>query len=528
MSPDSLRVLLASAVEWALFDIREAGEAEAGHIPGATFLPRRQIELRIADLVPDKRTMIVVYGDDSERANLAVKTLKALGYKRTDVLHGGVGAWLTSGGILSKGSNVPSKHFGEKIFEDYRVPQITADELADLANDEDVLICDIRLRSEHETARVPGAFYIGNFDIALAAKQLAETGKNIVCHCAGRTRSIIGAQTLRDLGVEKAFALKDGTMGWVLSGRELEKGPVLKKLTPSAESAADALAKIKKITADKGVQWCKADKVFDEIESRSSGAHNVYIFDVRQLEEYEAGHIPDTVALPGGQAVLRADDFIAVRGAPIFLIDEGGARAGMAALWLHRLGYPNVIACEGAIEGWRALGRPFEIGRGRTRPLGLDAAKTVAGGLDADHAQELISANDDVVIIDVDNSKNFSANHLPGSIWVPRGWLEERLPEIAPEKTTAILLTSAKELQSVFAAASARQLGYENAFYLEGGVAAWRKSGLSVETGLPDTIDPNTSDLVLPPYARGKAGMRRYLSWEKDLTAKDKQIKLTS
>ena len=47
----------------------------------------------------------------------------------------------------------------------------------------------------------------------------------VVVNCAGRTRSIIGAQSLINAGIpNKVVALKNGTMGWHLAGLELERG----------------------------------------------------------------------------------------------------------------------------------------------------------------------------------------------------------------------------------------------------------------------------------------------------------------
>ena len=60
--------LMRSNMPHALFDVREIGEAEAGHILGATFLPRRMIEFRIADLVPVRTTTIVIYDEGGKRA----------------------------------------------------------------------------------------------------------------------------------------------------------------------------------------------------------------------------------------------------------------------------------------------------------------------------------------------------------------------------------------------------------------------------------------------------------------------------
>ena len=113
----ALRALMAGPGEWALFDVREAGEADAGQIFGATFLPRRQIETRIGDLVPGRGTTLVVYDEGGPRAELAAATLERLGYRDVRALKDGTRGWQASGGKLPSGSNVPSKLFGEEVYE---------------------------------------------------------------------------------------------------------------------------------------------------------------------------------------------------------------------------------------------------------------------------------------------------------------------------------------------------------------------------------------------------------------------------
>lgn len=520
MTPEILRSLMDSTDPWALFDVREAGEAESGHIPGATFLPRRMIEFRIAELVGDRDTRIVVYDEGGERACFAAQTLNELGYGNTSILEGGLADWTASGGEVIQGSNVPSKLFGERILEECQVPQVTADELAALIEQDDVIICDIRTLREHRNARIPGAWYAGSFDVALAAADLAGTGRKVVCHCAGRTRSIIGAQTLREFGVENACALKDGTMGWVLSGRELEEGPVQRELVASPDSIKAVTAIAEQLVSHAGVDWCDVDELDRMLQARANLQTNAYIFDVRQLEAYEKAHIPGAQALPGGQAVLRTDDFVSVRNAPVVFVDDGVIRAATTAHWFRRMGY-NVAICRDALKRWQASGRTLEPGRGRRLPLGLTEARRVSRSLPPRDAQAIIE-KDDAIVIDVDNSKSFAAGHLPGAHWAQRGWLEREMPTIAPEKSTPILVTCGQGLQSIFASVTLQRLGYSDVRHLEGGVDAWRKAELPVQKGLPEGKDSEPSDQVLPPYARGKKGMARYLSWEKQLTSNTK------
>ncbi|TGS57594.1 hypothetical protein EN826_032655, partial [Mesorhizobium sp. M1D.F.Ca.ET.183.01.1.1] len=73
---------------------------------------------------------------------------------------------------------------------------------------------------------IPGSICLPNGELAYRADSVIPDPEiPIVIHCAGRTRSIIGAQILRDLGFHNPiFALENGTQGWTLAGFELERG----------------------------------------------------------------------------------------------------------------------------------------------------------------------------------------------------------------------------------------------------------------------------------------------------------------
>src|SRR5687767_5619985 len=97
LSPDELSDLMASAELFAVFDVRERGEYNDGQIPGATSLPRSQIEFRITDLVPDRSIKLVLYDEGGQRATLAAETLSRFGYDRVSILAGGLRDWVAAG-----------------------------------------------------------------------------------------------------------------------------------------------------------------------------------------------------------------------------------------------------------------------------------------------------------------------------------------------------------------------------------------------------------------------------------------------
>lgn len=518
MKPAGLHELMSTAAEWAVFDVREAGEAEAGHIPGATFLPRRMVEFRITELVAAKDTPIVVYDEGGGRAALAAETLREFGYANVGVLDGGVAAWTADGMALVEGSNVPSKAFGEHLLSSERVPELTAEELAKWRDDgRDITICDIRTPEEHAAARIPDAWGVPSFDIALAVQDLADRGGPVVVHCAGRTRSIVACETLRRLGLRDVYALKNGTMGWMLAGHDLEKGKGRGVLVPSDKSRLAAERRAEALAREAGIGWVAVGELEAWMADREQGLRNLYVLDVRPLVDFVAGHIEGATALPGGQAVQRADEFISVRNAAIVFVDEDAARAAVTAYWYKRMGYPNVRVLRGGLHAWRVSGRPVVPGRGRPQPLGLPQRRAATRHVDAPTLADLLRSTPKVPVIDVDSSNHFAAAHLPGAQWLPRGWLEFRIGRIVPDKASPVVITCHDGVQSSFAAATLKRLGYHAVKVLDGGTAAWKHANLPVDTGLPEEVGDEPGDRVLPPYARGKAGMVRYLAWEEKL-----------
>ena len=375
----SLAAMLQAPDAPVLLDIRDPVEADRGHVPGATSLPRRRLEFRIASLVRDRSTPIVVYGDRDPRAEHAATTLSRLGYRNVTRLDGGLQAWRAAGGSLATGNNVPSKRFGEHVQHDRGVPSIDAQTLLAWQREgRRIAICDVRTPEEHRDACIPGAVSAPSFDIALAALDLAERHETVVLHCAGRTRSIIATQTLVEMGIDNAVALENGTMGWRLAGLGLDGGSARTVDRASAASIDRAERRASTLADAAGVRRIAPDALERLI---ADAGNNLYVFDVRSVAEYATGHVPGSLALPGGQAVQRADDFIAVRGAPIVLVDGREARANLTATWLRRMGFADVSVLAGGIDAWKASGRPTVTGRERAPPLGWDDAASAAPAL---------------------------------------------------------------------------------------------------------------------------------------------------
>ena len=505
--------MLASDSLFAVFDVRERGEFNAGQIPTTTSLPRSQIEFRIGSLVPNRAIPLVVYDEGGERAGLAAKTLAEHGYKETYVLDGGLESWRKEERPTVSGVNVPSKAFGEKVHRETGIPEITAEDLKHLQQAAaDLIILDVRTPEEYGRFCIPAGLNVPGGDLVLWAEELRQKPDSLVIvNCAGRTRSIIGTAALRRLGLSNVRALKNGTMGWVLAGLDLESKPRRSARPPSAQSREKATDLALRIAEEEGILRLTPSELSRDLEADLSPV--TYLIDVRSEGEYEDGHIPGSLNVPGGQAVQRADDFVAVRNGRVLFVSNHSARAVMAAYWYRQMGFPDVRVLHGGLQAWRDNGAPVESGASRSEPLGLRSARKIAHLVQPWDANSLLQ-DSSVTILHVGSSSDFEAAHLPGSQWMSRGWLELKLRHFLTHPARPIMLSCANGQSSTLAARTLAELGYKEVFVLDGGVHAWSRAGYRTLIGLDGClVEPN--DVVLSPSIKGdKEAMRRYLEWE--------------
>jgi rhodanese-related sulfurtransferase len=502
---------MASDRLFAVLDVRERGEYNECQIPGATSLPRSQIEFRISELVPSLNVPIVVYDDADGRAPLAADTLLQLGYAEVSVLSGGLTAWRNQGRQTVSGVNVPSKAFGERVHHERSIPEISAEELHRMQQErKEVRILDMRTPEEYSRFCIPGGVNIPGGDLVLWAEELRGSTAPVIVNCAGRTRSIIGTAALQRLGLTNARALKNGTMGWVLAGFELEKNPLRTPPAPS-HSSARAVSLALKLAKEENIPWISAREMGDILASKNASL--TYLIDVRAEREYASGHIAGSINVPGGQAVQRADDFMAVRNARIVFISNESSRAIMAAYWYRLMGFPNVFVLERGLGAWPEAGEKLVHGGAKDVPLGFSAAKRRARLIAARDLERKLRDSAPLVL-DVGTSLEFESTHLPGAKWISRGWIEIEIPRQYPDRNQAIAVTCPDGQQSIFAAQALAGIGYFNVSVLQDGARAWTTEGFSTERGLDGCL-VQPKDVVLSPSIRGsKEDMQRYLDWE--------------
>ena len=321
ITSDELKQRLRSKSEHAILDVRREGDFSKGHLFFASNVPRSLLEVRIEGLIPKRQVPIALCAEDEASAVDAARVLAKFGYDDVVVLAEGVEGWLRDGGHIFSGVNVPSKAFGEFVEKTANTPHISPQSLKEMLDRrENIVIFDARPFAEYQTMSIPSAIDCPGGELVFrATANLPAPGAMVVVNCAGRTRSIVGAQTLIDAGIPNPVAsLKDGTMAWLLSGRTLAQGRVTPLPEPTAAALEGARSRAEGVAARAGVR--RIDESGLAALEAASQTHTLYRFDVRTRSEYESGHLPGWRWAPGGQLVQATDEYLATRRARIVQI----------------------------------------------------------------------------------------------------------------------------------------------------------------------------------------------------------------
>ncbi len=321
--------------EWAFLDVREAGEAAEGHPFGSVNLPYSRLERDIAQMVPRPATPIVLIDGGDGVAGRAARALQRVGWRDVTVTRGGIPAWEAAGLPLFKGVHTWSKAFGEWVQHHFAPPEISPSDLARaMAEPNPPVLVDGRPLNEHQLFTLPDALSCPNAELPLRLPAMVGEGREVVIHCAGRTRSIIGAQTVRDFGLPvRVAALRDGTQGWELAGYHRSgKADRPAAPTPAADLLDLAKARARAVMEQHSLPEVSAQVVDDWL----NGDGTVYRLDPRPVDE---GTPPAGFRrAPGTTLIQQTDQFVAVKAARVVLWDPLLVRAVFAALWLRRMG----------------------------------------------------------------------------------------------------------------------------------------------------------------------------------------------
>jgi rhodanese-related sulfurtransferase len=359
-----------------------------------------------------------------------------------------------------------------------------------LKNGDDVVVLDARRFDEYQTMNIPGSISVPGAELVLRARALApKPTTRVIVNCAGRTRSIIGTQSLVNAGLPNPVAaLRNGTIGWTLAGQQLEHGSDRRFDSQAGLDAADidasqraalALAQragVSRTTLDEATRWA------------ADSSRTTYRFDVRTPAEYERAHAPGFQGAPGGQLVQETDMFAPVRGARVVLFDDDGVRANMTASWLAQMNIDTYVVDAASPDDLTASG-PWQAAKPQPASTQTLSPQQLAALL-ADEASG-------TVVLDVTSSANHVKAHIPGAHWIVRSHLSNAFDDLrALPDAKRYVVTCGTNALAPYIAPEVAALTGKPVHVLDGGTSAWVRAGLPVESGDASLVSPLRSSGV--------------------------------
>ena len=507
VEPTALKQWLHDGREIGVLDVREHGQYGEQHLFYAVNLPYSRLEADVWKLVPNFAARVVLVDEDGLDVSVrSAERLADLGYTNVHVLQGGIQRWIDRGLTVFAGVNVPSKAFGEIAEEVFHTPHISAKDLYQKQQrGEKLVILDGRPFPEYQKMNIPGSVCCPNGELALYIDELVpDEETTVVINCAGRTRSIIGAQTLLNLGIKNpVYALENGTQGWMLADQKLDHG--------SSRSWKTAT-----LDADLSLRQQRAKRLFEKYQIQTVDQHQVsqwcrddertvFLLDIRDPQETLLKGIPGFTNAPGGQLIQATDQYVGVRNARLVLLDTDGVRAPVVASWLWMQGWEVYVM---------ALAEAALTGRKTPASLQAESFKEIT----ADQLNALMALG--YQVFDLRPSADYRNMHLENAVWTIRPKLAEALDQSGhPEKLVLI----GKDVDTLeIAARDLRRSGVVDITGYTGSMNALKSHGCSIVSTPDKPADQQRIDYLFFVHDRhdgNKEAAKRYLSWELGLVA---------
>jgi rhodanese-related sulfurtransferase/glyoxylase-like metal-dependent hydrolase (beta-lactamase superfamily II) len=321
--PDSLcldEVLEAQDQGAVLLDTREPIDFAAGHLRGAVNvgLQGRFAEFAGNVVAPDAR--IVLVGNPAAALETKVR-LARIGFDHV------IGQLDDPGAVF-----VDRPDLGEAS------SRVTMEQLAErLVSVPELVLVDVRGPGETASGLLTGAIEIP-LPVLVDFLDALDPSRPTVVYCAGGYRSSIAASVMRAAGFADASDLVGGYAGWSAAGL-----PV----TTLHHSPHDALLATPAYSSVPEV---------DPLTAEQLAGRGAILLDVREPEEWEAGHVAGARLLPMGQVQDRAQELPARR--QIVTICRVGGRSAAITEALNGLGF-DAVNLAGGMRAWAAAGLPI-------------------------------------------------------------------------------------------------------------------------------------------------------------------------
>ena len=391
--------------------------------------PLSRREIRARALLPRLGVRICCVDDGRGLAEQLAAWLEGIGCTDVAVLDGGTKAWAAAGYELFSGVNVPSKAFGEWVEHHYGTESVDAPELKSwIDSGRNIVVLDSRTHEEFVRMSIPTGISVPGGELVYRIGDIVPDPKTlVVVNCAGRTRSIMGAESLRRAGIpNKVVALRNGTMGWELAGFRCDRGRTRALRTRHAEDRGDRAA------ARPGLRG-KLGRGRDR--RHRSGPRSKATRTARCMCWTCA--IPPSTAPATGRQHQRAGRAAGAGDRPVGRRAQRAHRAGGR----YRRACPHgrrVAAPDGSSRRVRrgrwAGGDPYRRARA---PAGAGTRCSVPT-IDVTGLVALLDSGDGTVVIDLARSIDFREGHIPGALWGVRTRLAALAPQLAGAKHVVI------------------------------------------------------------------------------------------
>jgi rhodanese-related sulfurtransferase len=304
------------------------------------------------------------------------------------------------------------------------------------------------------------------------------------------------------------YVLWNGTRGWLLEGLALEHGASRFAGPPSLKARERARERARTIVERAGIQ--SIDRATLN-QWRDDTTRTTYLFDVRDREEYEAGHLAGARNAAEGSLVMSPDHHFGTQNARCVLVDDDTVRATIVALWLLQMGRlePYVLddrCLDGALT---------ETGPESREVLWLDRSPNTTI---TPQTLEELARDGKPMIVDVGHSEAYVRSHVPGARWCLRSALAETLAAMT-ESSSPIVLTSEDGAMARLASGDLAELGIKDVLVLESGNTAWCAAGLPQASGPTHLLSPRDDFWLASSERPGdeRENVIAYLDWETSL-----------
>ena len=330
---ECINFLKNKKINLVFLDVRERKEYVQGFAFGAVNCPISNFKKNVNDLVPDKKTVVLLIGIKNKKEKFKLlNTLKHLNYKSYFSIKNNYKTWLKRKLPYWAGEYTFSKAFGEWIEITSTIRNIFPNDLNKIHKKKNnYLQIDVRPKKEFEKFSLPFSVQCSGGELPIFINNNSNLKKNYIVHCAGRTRSIIAYQTLNDFNFNnKKYVLNGGTQNWVLKGYQREFNNKSK-------------INLTKINLNKDLSLAKkiAQKFNIPCNKKNNKDKENYYFQINsEIKNFKK--IKGWKSVSATTLIQNTDKFIASTNTKIFIYSNIPSSSVFAVIWLRRMGFDAI------------------------------------------------------------------------------------------------------------------------------------------------------------------------------------------